>query len=343
MGFGSKFTPAATRDAPPHAARTRSFAEPAEPGVSDNASDWRTGPARRPSASPAVGEGMGRGASFSRRSDATEVDDRFASQERMGFGSKFTPTPPESPSGAKRGFGFDRRGSAAPSAGGEEPENWRNAARKPPAAPSRGASTDRFAPATPAAPVERKKLELKPRGSGEPAGSPLPTPTSGRANPFGDARPVDASERERQIEERLRAERDERAKREKERKEEERKQKEQKEKARPAKGPAGAPTGPRADREKTAAPSSAGSESGKAEQKTEAVQEPVSAAAATPKSPPPVGAWGKGRAPSGALVGEAAKSGQDGEPNGTSADAAEEQNKAVDEAAEGIKVSLNKE
>jgi translation initiation factor 4B len=279
-GFGSKFTPApaGVRDAPPHGApRTpRVGADggpppPLEPSQGDEASNWRTGKpvetpveARRPSSGVTPG-GADRAQSF-RGGDATQVDERYAGQERMGFGSKFAATPPESPSGGagkRAGFGFaaGRAGPpGAPGAGpsaapvtptaGDEADTWRNAARRP--APARGPSQG---PAAGAPPAERKKLELKPRSTptpaaegGEAPSTPL-SPTgeqssSGRANPFGNAKPVDAAERERLIEEKMAA-------REKERKEQREKEQAERIAERQAAQDA-APKGPRGDRNKPA-------------------------------------------------------------------------------------------
>lgn len=64
----------------------------------------------------------------------------------------------------------------------------------------------------------RRKLELLPRTSSQatsPVGSPkaaTPTAILHRANPFGDARPVDAAAREKEVEERLAREREARLK-----------------------------------------------------------------------------------------------------------------------------------
>nr|CDI56654.1 conserved hypothetical protein [Melanopsichium pennsylvanicum 4] len=193
VGFGAKFQSATPSNRPPR------DAAPAEPSQGDLATQWRTGkpvegrsPAnsRRPSG---MGDSDSRRASFRNRNDANEVDERFASQERMGFGSKFTPdqTPPESPGIAKKGFGFgaaERRGSGQPAGaatGSEATDNWRSA-KKP--------ISDSSSPApSAAAPVERKKLDLKPR-SAESASAVAATSNSSKSSPFGSAKPIDASE-----------------------------------------------------------------------------------------------------------------------------------------------------
>ena len=350
-GFGAKFTPAPPSSLQQPARRLGPGGpgfgagpgpESLEPSQGDNASDWRTGKPtteslasptmRRPPGSPAgqVGPGLdgpGRGPMRSGpRGDATEVDERFASQERLGFGSKFVATPPESPSMAKRpGFGFDRRTSNAPPGGpsgvppasggpSEEADTWRSAARKP----SVNAGSEGGSPA-PAAPAQRKKLELKPRtvpaagSEGYDANAAaVSNSSSGRANPFGSAKPIDAAEREREIEAKLAIQDQERKEEEKKRREEDKKRKDKiradREKSKPQ-APTGAPTGPKADRNKSrGATSEKGSETSSTPAvKKETDQSTTPSASTTSlangtKPAPPTGAWGKGRKPSGALV-----------------------------------------
>ncbi|SPO30484.1 related to TIF3 - translation initiation factor eIF-4B [Ustilago trichophora] len=282
-GFGAKFQSAPPSNRPPR------DAAPIEPSQGDLATQWRTGkpvegrsPAnsRRPSG---MADSDSRRASFRNRNDANEVDERFASQERMGFGSKFTPdqTPPESPGNAKKGFGFgaaERRGSGQPAGAAptsESTDNWRSAKK-----PASGSSSP--APSA-AAPAERKKLDLKPR-SAESAAAAATSNASSKPSPFGNAKPIDASERERQIEEKL-------SQREKERQEE---LKAKKEKA-------------KADKEKKEK-SEAAATTDKAQVDASEAESPVAEAAApaaakAPRAAPPTGAWGQGRKPSGALVG----------------------------------------
>lgn len=348
-GFGSRFAASAPREP--------RRAEPLEPTLGDNASDWRTGKpvseaqspaARRPSASPA-GEGN-RGASFRRQGDATEIDEKYASQERLGFGSKFAATPPESPSTQKRpGFGFERRSNAGlttPSAG-DNVETWRTA-RRASGQPSQTGSPN-------GEPAQRKKLELKPRST--PAGSdaaaaPAPSTTDSTKgnNPFGQAKPVDATEREREIEAKM-------AQREKERKEEEQKRRE-KVKSEREKAPNNAPTGPKADRSRgprtgertnasSAPTSSARSSPAPAEKAEKATNGDSPAATAddatvasppsAPKSPPPTGAWGGGRKPSGALAAKQAAEQLEREQKQEAE--AKEANKAADEVTKGVEAT----
>jgi translation initiation factor 4B len=335
--FGAKFTPAPAGVLQQPARRMGPGPESLEPSQGDNASDWRTGKpttqlmsstsSRQTSGSPAGpidGAAPVRGPMRSGpRGDATEVDEKYASQERLGFGSKFVATPPESPSMAKRpGFGFaDRRGSNAPSGPSgappassgpsEDADTWRSAARKP----SIPTVSEGNSPAQ-AAPAQRKKLELKPRtvpaaGSEGYDANAVATPTSatGRANPFGSAKPVDAGEREREIEAKLAAQDKERKEAEKKRREDDKKRKDKiREKA-----PPHAPTGPKADRNKSrGATSEKGSETSstpaadkEADQSSSAAGTPSASTTSLsngPKPAPPTGAWGKGRKPSGALV-----------------------------------------
>ncbi|SJX66394.1 related to TIF3-translation initiation factor eIF-4B [Sporisorium reilianum f. sp. reilianum] len=317
-GFGGKFQSAPPSNRPP-----RDLA-PAEPSQGDLASQWRTGkpvegrsPAnsRRPSG---MADSDSRRSSFRQRSDANDVDERFASQERMGFGSKFVAdqTPPESPGNAKKGFGFgaaDRRSSGQPAAGAvaaESTDNWRSAKK-----PSSGSSSP--APSA-AAPVERKKLDLKPR-SAESAAAASAATTSSKPSPFGNAKPIDASERERQIEEKL-------SQREKERQEELRIKKEKakadKEKKDKVDTSAAATTTDNAQTDAAAAEA--------AEAAAPAAETAAPVAAKAPRAAPPTGAWGGGRKPSGALVG--------GE-QGPAADATDDDKTAeakVDEVAEKV-------
>lgn len=358
-GFGSKFTPSA---APPVRSGSGGpfrgsgpgplspSAEPAEPSKGEVASDWRTGKPRAELAPPVrprsgfTAEGSTRSPSFRAR-DATDVDDKYASQERMGFGSKFSPapTPPESPAGPARGgpprFGpgagpADRRNGpplGAPAGPSEGAETWRSA-RPPPTGP-RGATPQTSPPSQAASPAaaapqaERRKLTLAPRSATSEAAAPSSASASSKASPFGNAKPVDSLEKEREIEERLRKEREQRAADEK--------AKQEKIKADREKALKDAPTGPRADRERTAAGAKDGVKSPRSgaapaaapalstEENSTSKDE---ATASTPapqeapkaKAPAPTGAWGQGRKPSGHLTSE----GSTPTTNGSNSDAA---------------------
>lgn len=96
---------------------------------------------------------------------------------RFGFGSA---------DGERRGGGFERR---EPGASEEGFANWR--AGRLSSGGSQGST-------------ERRKLDLKPRGS-TPSGTPTsPSQGSARSNPFGAAKPVDVGQREREIDEKIR-------------------------------------------------------------------------------------------------------------------------------------------
>lgn len=356
QGFGSRFTasPAAptgpggfgaARDGP-SSRGPRPQAEPLEPTRGEVASDWRTGkpvegaPARRPGfgADPSSSNAM-RSPSM-RGGSATDVDEKYASQERMGFGSKHQPTPPESPAMTPRGprGSFERRTSGAvapaPAGPGDNADTWRSARAAPsPATPS---------PMSP--PAERRKLDLKPRSAADSSSAAATTSssTSSKASPFGSAKPVDNAERERQIDERLRKEREQRA------------AEQEKAKAEREKALKDVPKGPRADREKgtptsppaaaaaPAAPTAAPAKSadGQAAAATtptttnaEAAPAAAAAAPAKAKSPPPTGAWGGGRKASGALAGAAASPAA-AAANGASSNGSTDS--AVAEATEGV-------
>ncbi|CAO1634727.1 unnamed protein product [Parajaminaea phylloscopi] len=340
-GFGSRFqaTPAA-RDGPPLARGPRAApAEPLEPSKGETASDWRTGKPVEAPPRRAGGFGSGyeaAGASSSRGprpvDAATDVDEKYSSQERMGFGSKFSPTPPESPamtSRGPRGANERRTGPVAPAPAGpsDSADTWRSAR----ATPASGSPSSEAR--SPAAPAERKKLDLKPRTAasatdGAGAGASAST-SSNKASPFGTARPVDVQEKERAIEERLQKERAQRASDEK--------AKQDKVKAERENALKDAPRGPRADREKPAAdapspsPSAAPAAAPASQATATTGDEGAAPATEAPKvkSPPPTGAWGGGRKASGALLGGKPGSSTDaGATNGSAA--------AVDAAAEGV-------
>lgn len=339
-GFGSKFQsspsgPGAQGRAGPPPPR-----EPLEPSKGEVASDWRTGKPMegRPSRPAFQGrggeEGSSRSPSFRQHREATDVDEKYAGQERMGFGSKFVATPPDSPS-TGRGPGGQRRGSGQQHGGaggaGDSADTWRSARSggKPAGATSPLGGN---ASASPAPPAERKKLDLKPRGSSTTteATTAAEAATSSRASPFGNAKPVDSSEREKAIEERIRKEREQRAAEEAARR------------AEREKATKDAPSGPRADRAKAASAGVTGEAKSTANDgnkdipaTTEVSPAPAAAAAAaaassTPKSPPPTGAWGGGRAASGAL---AAKQQQEKATNGDTSTA------DLAKGVEGVKVS----
>ncbi|GAC76260.1 FOG: RRM domain [Moesziomyces antarcticus T-34] len=187
----------------------------------------------------------------------------------------------------KSGFGGDR---AMHSSQADDASQWRRAAPLPPSEPrARKPASGSSSPAPQPAAAERKKLDLKPRSAEATAASASASATSSKPSPFGNAKPIDAAERERQIDEKL-------AQREKERQEDLKAKKEKAKADKEKKDKAPAPTStdkPQADSAQADAstPAAASQESA------------PSAAAKAPRAPAPVGAWGGGRKPSGALVG----------------------------------------
>ncbi|KAF8510948.1 hypothetical protein BU17DRAFT_54978 [Hysterangium stoloniferum] len=177
--------------------------------------DWRSSRAPPPAAPEREREG--------RRGFGVETSGAADVEETWSKGSKFRPSEAATGSvGRKFGAGFER-GSSGPGSGtvtpvGEE-NDWRSRSRPTPS--GRQGSYERSpSNSTPPTPqLVRKKLELLPRtGSAVPTPLSSPSPisagasTSGsKANPFGAARPVDVSAREKEVEERLAKEREETA------------------------------------------------------------------------------------------------------------------------------------
>ncbi|KAF8581062.1 RNA-binding domain-containing protein [Ramaria rubella] len=146
-------------------------------------------------------------------------------EETWSKGSKFRPSPSGSDSGSvgrKFGTGFAERSGGGPPSGAATPVpdegDWRT--RGKPAFGSQRQNSFERSPtnSTPPTPqLARKKLELLPRsGTGSTVTTPLSSPSpnsafppSTRANPFGAAKPVDVSAREKEVEERISKERDE--------------------------------------------------------------------------------------------------------------------------------------
>jgi translation initiation factor 4B len=179
------------------------------------AGEWRrSGPL--PSLEPAQRRGYERhdreeGAGGRRQNSFREEGDGkvrdFSNWERKG---PLSPLPATSPTGSERPRGEFRRRSPAPSADGserfgghrerphverqpsaaEKDNEWRKGAR--PVAPQ---------PTSPVAPQSRPRLELKKR-SEQPVASETPSASSDKPNPFGGARPIDTTQREKEIEER---------------------------------------------------------------------------------------------------------------------------------------------
>jgi translation initiation factor 4B len=137
--------------------------------------------------------------------------------EKWTKGSKFTPSTSEDNAGSRFG-GFKGRSDMGPP---KEPppsiadeNDWRSNSRPKPT-PRGSTSPSSSTPPTPQ--LTRRKLELIPRSNSNSASpSPLSSPKmsstsalmSSRSNPFGNARPVDVSSREREVAERLEKDRE---------------------------------------------------------------------------------------------------------------------------------------
>ncbi|KAF8318410.1 hypothetical protein DL93DRAFT_383527 [Clavulina sp. PMI_390] len=131
------------------------------------------------------------------------------------MGSKFKPSEPPSPGPSGPGVERERRGlfggkgtdAAAPASAADGSSDWRSGPRR---VTSQGGSLRGSPTSTPPTP-QRKKLELLPRGAGSPAAespSPLSSPRMATANvnkpsPFGAAKPIDASNRDKEVEEKI--------------------------------------------------------------------------------------------------------------------------------------------
>ncbi|KAA1467401.1 hypothetical protein DENSPDRAFT_900762 [Dentipellis sp. KUC8613] len=178
--------------------------------VSDNASDWRSS---RPSrAIPEPEPPRRKGSNFFGASDGPSAADK---EETWSIGGKFKPSA-NGEDGPGSRFGSRRGGDMAPpkdaSPAGES--DWRSGPR--PALSRQSTSPGSSNPPTPQ--MGRRKLELLPRsGAASAAPSPLASPrmphsassTGGsRPNPFGNAKPVDVTAKEKAVTERLEKDRE---------------------------------------------------------------------------------------------------------------------------------------
>ncbi|KAJ7274583.1 hypothetical protein B0H12DRAFT_1089306 [Mycena haematopus] len=182
------------------------------PSVSEGPSDWRSSrPAARATTVDTDSSSYRRkGSGFS-----TPVEPSPADREEVwAIGSKFKPAPPPEDSGSSSRFGNIRGRSDIPAAK-EEESDWRGARSKP---VSRGSvSPNSSTPPTPQ--LNRRKLELLPRsGNASSAPSPLSSPKIGptppasggapRSSPFGAAKPVDVTGREKEVTDKVEKERE---------------------------------------------------------------------------------------------------------------------------------------
>jgi len=185
------------------------------PSLSEGPSDWRSSrPARAAPLDTTDSSSYKRkGSGFTTPDGQPSPADR---EEAWAIGSKFKPAPPASEeSGAGGRFGSRGRSDMPPP---KEPlveeSDWRSARPKPVSRSS--VSPNSSTPPTPQ--LNRRKLELLPRsGNVSTAPSPLSSPKIGptppvsaapRASPFGAAKPVDVSSREKEVAERVEKERE---------------------------------------------------------------------------------------------------------------------------------------
>ncbi|KAG9016498.1 hypothetical protein FRB95_003820 [Tulasnella sp. JGI-2019a] len=215
MGFGSRFVP--SNDTPGRGGgppRGGDREPPPGPTEAETNSDWRA--SSRPIRGPPTPVSERPGPPSRKASGFVPLEGTHAADTDNVWqkGSKFSPSEPERPAfSAAKGSFFGRRDSSL-RPGEEEPTDWRSAPRKQPAPPTPGnggRSNERSptgsVPSTPN--MGRRKLDLLPRTANQsnatsPVGSPkaaTPTAILARANPFGDAKPVDAASREKEIEE----------------------------------------------------------------------------------------------------------------------------------------------
>lgn len=196
-------------DAPGRDSSRRRFDGPRPeplPSVAEGASDWRSSKPRAAAEPEAPSSGSARRKNIGFGSDNAGAADR---EETWTIGGKFKPSEDKETGGK---FGSRGRGDIPPpkdTSAADGDTDWRSAPRRP--------ARDNTSPNTSTPPTPqmgRRKLELLPRsGSGSNVTSPLSSPKIGpspsasggstRANPFGSAKPVDVTSREREVSDRL--------------------------------------------------------------------------------------------------------------------------------------------
>ncbi|KAJ7716813.1 hypothetical protein DFH07DRAFT_348390 [Mycena maculata] len=186
------------------------------PSLSEGPSDWRSSRPARAAPLDTTADTSSykrKGSGFSTHDGQPGAADR---EEVWAIGSKFKPAASVSEeSGPGSRFGSRGRSEMAPP---KEPiveeSDWRSTRPKP---VSRGSvSPNSSTPPTPQ--LNRRKLELLPRsGAASTAPSPLSSPKIGptppvsatpRSSPFGAAKPVDVSSREKEVAERVEKDRE---------------------------------------------------------------------------------------------------------------------------------------
>ncbi|KAL1745395.1 hypothetical protein HDZ31DRAFT_73558 [Schizophyllum fasciatum] len=219
-GFGggfeddAKFDNPWRRDKPPPSADVRGDSRDRDPSqrrfeaasaVSDSVSAWRSA---KPRGSPTAGDD---GARAPRRTGFGFGDGAAGAadaEESWSRGARFRPSQPSTPAEEHPPSRFgSRRGDMGPPREPSDEGEWRRAR------PPRG-STSPTGSTPPTPQLGRRKLDLLPRTESTSA-SPLSSPKLGsaapahsRPNPFGAARPVDVTSREREVEQRVERERE---------------------------------------------------------------------------------------------------------------------------------------
>ncbi|PPQ82330.1 hypothetical protein CVT26_013149 [Gymnopilus dilepis] len=179
--------------------------------VSDNFNDWRSNMPQRSQHADAP--------SFKRKGSGFLASDGQGSadkEETWSIGSKFRPSTNGlgEDTTIKPGFQRPRGDMGPPRESPADEGDWRSSARPPKTVSRSSISPSSSTPPTPQ--LARKKLELLPRsGSGSVSPSPLSSPkmapsqpSAAKPSPFGEARPVDVSAREKEVAERLQRERE---------------------------------------------------------------------------------------------------------------------------------------
>jgi len=187
------------------------------PSVAEGAEQWRSNrPSRLAPLSDPEPPIARKSSGFSTPEGQTGPAD---TDEKWTKGSKFTPSTGEDTAGGRLGGGFKGRSDMGPPREPPVPSiadenDWRSSSRPKPN-PRGSTSPSNSTPPTPQ--LTRRKLELIPRSTSTSASpSPLSSPKmtsssallSSRSNPFGNARPVDVSSREKEVAERLEKDRE---------------------------------------------------------------------------------------------------------------------------------------
>ncbi|KAH9959676.1 hypothetical protein BC827DRAFT_1261032 [Russula dissimulans] len=178
------------------------------PPASDTASDWRSNrPSRPPPPSESEATARRKASSFNAPEGAADKEETWT------IGGKFKPSEDDGP-GRKFGSIKGRGDMGPPSSVSDSPadSDWRSGPR---AGLSSRSSTSPTSSNPPTPQLTRRKLELLPRsGNTSTTPSPLASPKmsqsnpASRPNPFGAAKPVDVSAKEKAIAERLDKERE---------------------------------------------------------------------------------------------------------------------------------------